>query len=210
MIGNDRYGMVEKTKEISSEFGNVQFVNRDADNFLVNEINYFSASRGLFDDLTICTIDGVLGNDLYENDFNEMFPKLLESQNIFIFRDEKISKAYESFIKKHSKIFYKFEFKKEEKREDVFAIVNAFANRDKKNTWLILRDLFEKGNAPEAINGMLLSKVRTLFATHNKYCKFTKDELLDVSKKLIQLYHNAHLGKVDYETGFESLIIKSL
>lgn len=210
LIGNDRYEIAEKTKEITSEFENAQFINRDADSFLINEINFFAQSRGLFDEITICVVDGILANDLFEKEVNEIFPTLMENKNIFIFRDEKLSKVYDAFIKKHPKVLYKFELKKEKEMGDNFAITNAFANRDKQKTWILLRDAFENKRVAEEINGTLLWKVRTLYTTHNKFTKFTKDELLKISKNLITLYHNAHLGKVDYETGLESLVIKSL
>lgn len=78
-----------------------------------------------------------------------------------------------------------------------FAICDTFAAKDKFGTWVILSELFQKDESPEAIVGILFSRIRTMLRD-KRYGTYSRDELLALSSSLTFLLPNAR--KEGYES----------
>ncbi len=69
--------------------------------------------------------------------------------------------------------------------------------------------IIEKGEAPEAIAGMLFWKIKTLL-TGSSTKPFTRPELLQASSSLVDIYHKSHRGECDMEQALEQFILTTL
>ena len=116
--------------------------------------------------------------------------------------------------------------KKVAKKEwNVFAITDAFTMRDKKTTWLLYREAMALEHAPEEIVGVLFWAVKNMLLlastkgaaglspfvadkARRGLSKWKQSELEDISRSLVEIMNEAHMGLVEIEEGIEELILK--
>ena len=67
---------------------------------------------------------------------------------------------------------------------------------------MLYRKAIDKGEAPEALHGMLFWKVKSIILAGDK-----NKELLILLDKLITVYHEARRGNGELETGVERFIL---
>lgn len=179
-----------------------------------NQISYtillsYASQVSLFDDKQII----ILENPLTESDtvFDEILLKILkDSETQFIFTEDSFTVTE---LKKYKKYFEKeFKFDSEVKKiikSNPFDIANAYGSKDKIKTWTLYLSIIEKGEAPEAIAGILFWKIKTLLSgTFTK--PFTRQELLQASSNLVDIYHKSHRGECDMEQALEQFILTTL
>ncbi len=164
--------------------------------------------ENLFGEKSIAIIDGAFKEA--EIDFSkDELATLKNSETIFTFLEDKLLAATE---KKYTKLatIEKFEEKKiiTAPKPNTFAIANSFGNRDKIGTWVLYLEAVESGAEPEAISGMLFWKIKNMLIAGSK--NFTEAELKNQSKKIVSLYHDAHLGELDFTIGLEQFILSNL
>ncbi len=174
-----------------------------------NLLNSYASQVSLFGEKQ--TI--VLENPLTESDvvFDEVLLKVLkDSETQFIFTEDSFTATE---LKKYKKYFEKeFKFDSEIKKvikNNPFDIANAYGARDKIKTWTLYMSIIEKGEAPEAIAGMLFWKIKTLLAG-SLTKPFTRPELLQASSSLVDIYHKSHRGECDIEQALEQFILTTL
>jgi DNA polymerase III delta subunit len=171
-------------------------------------LSYASQSSLFGDKQTI-----VMDNALNESDVvfdDELLQILKDSETQFIFNEDAITATE---LKKYKKYFDK-EIKHElekvvVKKGNPFDIANAFGAKDKIKAWTLYVSIIEGGEAPEAVAGMLFWKIKTLLSGYSPK-PFTKDELLNASAELVDIYHKAHRGECDMEQALEQFILKTL
>lgn len=138
---------------------------------------------------------------------NEEIEILAKSENLFIFKEDKLLAEEKKILEKHATI-KNFLEKKTIKAQNNFIIADAYARRDKIKTWIYFRQAIEKGIEPEMISGMLFWKIKTMIL--NNSCSFTRKELKEQITNLVSLYHRAHQGEIDFTIGIEQFILSSL
>ncbi len=89
---------------------------------------------------------------------------------------------------------------------DVFALANAFGMRDKKKCWLLLTEALQAGAVPEAVAGILAWQVRDLL-TKGGSQKYSRAELVELSRALVALYHDSHRGAGDLALLLEKFVL---
>lgn len=174
-----------------------------------NLLNSYASQVSLFGEKQ--TI--ILENPLTESDavFDEVLLKVLkDSETQFIFTEDSFTATE---LKKYKKYFEKeFKFDLEVKKvikSNPFDIANAYGARDRIKTWTLYMSTIEKGEAPEAIAGMLFWKIKTMLA--GSFTKpFTRPELLQASSSLVDIYHKSHRGECDMEQALEQFILTTL
>lgn len=103
-----------------------------------------------------------------------------------------------------------------------FAFTDAFFNKDKSTAVFALHQLFDKNTAPEEIHGALWWQTKIAFQVLKKdkksvspfvvgkterfLKKWDETELCSVSDKIVEIYHEAHLGKTDLKDGLFRLV----
>lgn len=191
------------------------FFKIDSDNFLMSILDEYIGGQGLFVNKNIILLDRLCEKKEIKEQFLEKIKEIAESQNIFIILEGKIDKATAVKIEKKSEKFIKFDLdekaltEKENKKNDelnIFEIANALARRNKKEIWVLYRQLIDSGKVAEEIHGVLFWKAKTMLLAGGTY-NWKDRELLKFIDELVTVYHEARRGRHELETGLEALIL---
>lgn len=132
-----------------------------------------------------------------------------ESQNYFIFLEGKLNKAIIDAFKKARAEINIFELPKEKKEKfDNFLVANAFANKDKLNTWVYFRQAMDVGVGMEEIIGVLFWKVKDMLLRKN-FNKFKEEQLKILISQLPCILPEARGAGVDAESAFEQFLLEA-
>ncbi|MFA6295461.1 MAG: hypothetical protein WC666_03490 [Candidatus Paceibacterota bacterium] len=110
---------------------------------------------------------------------------------------------------------------------NIFALADAFGSRDKMKAWMIYREAIKNGLESESILGTLFWQAKSMalavncksaneaslkpfvFDKSKRYAKnFSKEELDNLLKNIIILYHDGHRGVIDLELATEKMMLK--
>ncbi len=119
------------------------------------------------------------------------------------------------------------ECKAEEEKLNVFALSDALAARDKRVLWVHLITNIREGVPVEEIVGILFWQLKTMLLAgktagaeeaglkpfvyqkaKRALTKFKAGEVEELTKNLVTLYHDGHLGKRDIATALEQWVLK--
>jgi DNA polymerase III delta subunit len=183
------------------------FFKVNAENWNPAQLEEYSLGQGLFAQKYIVFLDRLSEDKKIKEEFLEFIKPLAESENIFIVLEGKLDKATATKIEKKAEKTQEFALEKEEKKEDynAFALANAVGNRDRKNAWVLYRQAIDRGEAPEALHGMIFWKVKTMMTGFSN--TYSKEELYGLTDRLITTYHDSRRGVHELETGVEALIL---
>jgi DNA polymerase III delta subunit len=183
------------------------FFKMNVENWSIAQLQEYAGGQGLFENKYIIFLDRLCEDKKIKDNFIDFIKVLAESQNIFIILEGKLDKATSGKIEKKAEKTQEF-LLPEKKKEDynAFSFANAVGNRDKKNAWILYRKAIDKGEAPEALHGMMFWKVKSMMmgGFGNAY---SKDELHSLADRLITTYHDSRRGVHELETGVEALIL---
>ncbi|MEK7095053.1 MAG: hypothetical protein AAB917_00125 [Patescibacteria group bacterium] len=198
----DLVGSLQKKKPEAS------FFKMDVEYFDANLLQEYIGGQGLFENKYIVLLDRLCGDKKIKDEVLDRLKEISQSHNIFIFLEGKLDKATVTKIEKKSEKSQDFELQNKSEKEfyNAFALADALAQRDKKNLWILYRKAIDKGEAPEALQGMLFWKVKTMLLSSN-FGVYKKEELDNLADQLISVYHDSRRGKHELETGLESLIL---
>jgi len=118
-----------------------------------------------------------------------------------------------------------FALEKKEKKDafNIFSLTDALGERNKKRLWTRYQEALRAGSAPEEIHGILFWQLKTLLLvskgatagikpfviTKAKHFlgNYTENELEDLTKSFVDLYHDARRGKIDFDIGLEKILL---
>jgi hypothetical protein len=169
-------------------------------------INY-AGSTSLFGEKQIVIVDSIIkeGNIIFSKDDILI---LNESENLFVFLEEKLN-AEDLKKFKNNSIIEDFKIEEEKKQKiNVFGIADSFSRRDKMGTWILYRDIITQDVSSEEISGIIFWKIKTMLLTGTKV--FSTKELKTMSSNIVSMYHRAHNGELDFAIGLEQFILSSL
>jgi hypothetical protein len=161
--------------------------------------------QGLFERKLIISLNGAFSGD--EGD--ELLGRLAEmqaSENIFLAKEPVLSKKVLEKIEKYSEKIFTFDLAPSGPKANDFEIANAIERRDKKTTWMLLIEAYERGSAPEALHGMLFWKFKTLL-TKKSFRTFSEIEIRILLKKLVIIYHESRRGKTSLPEALEEFVL---
>jgi len=186
------------------------FINRN--DFNPVQIESFYSGSSLFSSLSMIVFQNVLE---YEETRIFVLDKLKlmgESNNSFIFLEGKLNKpildAFKKVGAKRIQINI-FELpKKKLEKYDNFLVANAFANKDKLNTWIYFRQAMDVGVSMEEIIGVLFWKIKDMLLKKN-FSKFKELELENFASRLSYLLPEARKEGRDAEAAFEQFLLEA-
>jgi DNA polymerase III delta subunit len=199
----------------------------DGDNFSERALEELYSSQGLFVKKHIVVLDRLLLPKKPKEDGNEVkditkdtllasFPKMAESESVFILFNELFDAKTLAQVKKHAKDIFVFGEKKIAKEKDTstFSIVDAYAMKEKKSAWVNYQKCIRAGIAPEAIHGALFWKMKTLLLEKKerkdgRFSKnFTESELNEILTELNKIYHGIRSDGGEMEVELEKFLLK--
>lgn len=151
---------------------------------------------------------------------------LKESKNHFVVIEGTLTAGNKKKIESHAVTIEEVEGGKQEKF-NTFLLTDALLRRDKKSLWLLLMDAWKAGITNEAITGVLFWQIKILRlaektksaeeAQQNSFVyqkakralsHFKKGELDDMSRALLTMYHDGHLGRCDASLVLEKWVLE--
>ena len=173
------------------------------------QIESLYSGSSLFDTLVSITFKNVLEYEEIRNFVLEKLKLMNISSNHFIFLEGKLNKPILDTFKKNGADVQIFELPKEKKEKfDNFLVANAFANKDKLNTWIYFRQAIDLGVSLEEIIGILFWKVKDLILKKN-FSKFKEEQLKNFISKLSYLLPEARKQGVDAESALEQFLLEA-
>jgi hypothetical protein len=195
-------GIVPKNTEIV-------FINRN--NFDRVQIESLYSGSSLFSSLSVVVFQNIFEYEETRDFILEKLKLLGESNNSFVFLEGKLNKPIlDTFKKIESKRLQIniFELAKEKKEKfDNFLIANAFANKDKLNTWIYFRQAIENDASLEEIVGILFWKIKDMILKKN-FSKFKEEQLKHFASKISYLLPEARKKGIDAETALERFLLE--
>lgn len=178
-------------------------------NFDRIQIESLYSGASLFSPKSIILFESILE---YEDNRDFVLGKLKEmgeSANSFIFLEGKLLKPVLDAFKKARAEINIFELPKEKKeRFDNFLVANAFANKDKLNTWIYFRQAVDAGVAMEELTGVLFWKIKDMLLKNN-FSKFKEEQLKTFAARISYLLPEARQNGADAEAAFEEFLLEA-
>ena len=173
------------------------------------QIESFYSGSSLFSSLSAVVFQNIFEREETRDFLLDKLKLMAESANFFIFLEGKLNKPILDAFKKARGETNVFELPKEKKEKyDNFLVANAFAAKDKKNTWIYFRQAMDKGVAMEEIIGVLFWKIKDALLRKN-FSKFSEKQLKDFIARLSYLLPEARKTSLDAESAFERFLLEA-
>lgn len=192
-----------------------------------NALGYVGAS-GLFEKKTALFFDRPLGDAEGKDLVLEHAEDFARAEMPVVIVEPALDAAAKKVFSKHGEI-EEFELKAETETPppSVFALTDAFASGDRKNSWILYRKLIESGSAAEEIHGalawqaramVLASKTKTADEAGLKPFVYTKAKRAasrvgeagaeELSRELVRILHVSRMGGGNLEDLLEAFLLR--
>lgn len=206
LILGDNFKEIKKQKESLIKKG-VLLMNVDTISFDNEKFQKSIYSQNIFGERDIVVLDNLFKDKNIEKIILENTKELESSETIFIIIEEKLSKKTLEKIEKCTMEVFQHSSSSQKKHEfQIFSIANSVGKRDKKQSWILLQSAYDEEIAPENIYGTLFWKFKSILLSGNTSV-YSKDEAKHFLGLLIDIYHNARLGKEDFKIGLERFVL---
>lgn len=172
--------------------------------YSTEEMLSLATTSSLFGETRVFRFDGALSGAQAE-DFLAQAHRLALSPHQFIFTEAKLLKKITDALTKAGAVVESFPLPKKQALFDVFSLSPALMSRDRKKLWLLVLAAAREGIAPEALVGVLHYAVRRALASPTK--RYTREELMLLSRQLVSLYHDSHRGAGDLSLLLERFVL---
>lgn len=233
--GSDRTKAREKwlvaVKNFKDKHPEAEVFNISGESFNQGVLDEYILGQSLFAKKYVVVCDELSANKQFESDF-AIWQIMDESPNVFIVFEGKMAKPLLKKLEKLSgkvQVFDLVESDKKKNKEyggyNIFALTDYFTARDRKKLWIEYQKALRADVSAEDIFWKLAWQVKNLLyvakvgkapkGTHpfvaEKTARAAKNfsvaELSKLSAQLIDTYHNARRGVVDFDVEVERLIL---
>ncbi len=181
------------------------FLEYDSESVSEIELERLIGQAGLFEQKSVVLFKQVLDQKDKKEELLSFVKDFKDSDNIFIWVESKLLKKELELLKKSAEKADVEDKKEVSKKEyNVFELANFLASRDKKNLWAGLVTAFERDVKPEEIHGILFWKLKMMVGGSSK---FSSEEVSVMLKEMVEMYHEAHRGKVDFKIELEKFAL---
>ena len=202
------------------------------DNWNPSLLDEMLSGVNLFTPKNIIVLDSLVSNKESVEYIEDRIGDFAKSEHVCILYDTKIGKALLSNIEKKAEKIEEHNLKglevddSKKQPPQTFALADAILAKNKVKSWTILQTLISDGVVAEEIHGVLWWQFKSLFlacmfssakeAGLNPYvfqkCQSAKKnwsiaEVQVMLASLIQMYHRAHRGELDFMSEIEQLCL---
>ena len=190
------------------------------------DLDALTEAQGLFESKHIVVLKQTLEKAESREIVLPRLEKFADTENVFIVSENKMYAKYKKDVLKHA--HQEEEHNGEEKGFvfDEFGLSSSLGNKDRRSLWLGYVKAVRSGMNTDSILGTMHWSVRSLisakksnsqnesglpprsyseFSTGSK--KYTEEELLNMSRELIEIYHNARRGMYKQDLALEKWIL---
>ncbi len=214
-------------KNLQDKKPDATFLSFDAESISEDTLGELIASQGLFEKKVVALFKNILAKTDLKKEILKRVSDFKDSQNIFVWIEKDITPAEEKALTEAAEKSIISQSEKQTKPEfNIFSLTESFGQRNKIKLWTLLLDALAQGKAAEEIHGTLFWQAKAiLLAKLEKtaddaglkpfsYTKakgfgknFSDEEIKIVIKKLVQMYHEAHLGNTNFELALEDFAL---
>ncbi len=227
----------EKRRELRTQLtqkyasSDAYVVMRDDTNSSISELEELLTAATLFGEPLVVVYDGALADHDLADYAQKHASELGDSKNHFIFSETAMLKPVRTKFEKYAALVEEFQLPKTDAKKpafNTFSLTDAFAEKDKKKTWMLYRQAIDAGIDPREITGVLFWMIKSLilakttknaaeaglnpfvFSKAQKSAKqFTDEELAKLSTQLVHTYHKGQMGEIEFEEGLEVYLIQA-
>lgn len=195
------------------------------------EYEDLAGGDSLFGTLRTFVFEDALDSDEGREAFLAAADSLATSPHLFVFRSSKLPKEALGRIKTTGAKVWEILLPEKRKQAgfNIFALADAFGERDKKKAWILFTEAIKEGVSAEEIHGTIFWMVKSMMLTKRvggagdtglspfvltkatRYAKgFSDTELSSILDQMIVMYHDAHRGLSDLESDLERLVLTAL
>lgn len=207
--GTDRQKVIAKASDVVAGLRkrrpDAEVFSMTEDGANLSRLQELAGGQGLFESKYIVVLKNLFSRKDLAEPLSELLHGLAVSQNVFIFVEGALLKPALGAFEKAGAQIQAFAAAPKE-RPNHFALADAFALRDRKRLWVLYVKALRRGASPEELSGMLFWKVKDLLSS-GRAARFSADELRAAARRLVALYHDAHRGLTDFETGLERFLL---
>ena len=225
--GNDTITVRQKAHDFSGteEKKGVKVEYIEVENYIEGIFADLVGAVSLFGEKTLYIIDTPSGKiEMYDDVINHL-EAFATSDNTFVVIEEALLAPQKKKFEKHAATIEEYKSAAAE-RFNAFGMADSLLRKDKKTLWLQLQDAKQAHLSAEEIIGTLWWQLKTLRIAKNTntaseagmkdfpYNKakrslsvFKEGELERLSKGLLTVYHDGHLGKIDIDIALERFLL---
>lgn len=212
---------VRKAALEAAEKGDATVTTIAGENYSEGMLRDAAGAASLFGGVDVYVLDTPSSNKAFDAEVKDNLAMLSESNNSFIVIEGALLAANKKQYAKFAESIEEFKGEKAE-RFNVFAMADALSKKDKKTLWVLLQEAKLAGLSAEEIIGTLWWQLKTLRLAavtgsaseagmkdfpYNKAKRslgqFEDGELETLSRSLLAVYHDGHLGKQDIDLALE-------
>src|SRR3989338_9379821 len=187
-----------------------------------------SSSQGLFGDTALFVFDCVFDKMGEQETLLAHARDLMSSPNSFLVFEPSLEKSIADGLKDARAITEEFAPKKVDTRPDfnIFSLGDTLGKRNKKELWVLYQEALASGLSSEEICGTLFLEVKNLALIKNAKpgddkgmstfvakksrsfaLNYTREEIINLSRALITIYHEDHRGGEPMNIALERFIL---
>lgn len=226
VFGNDAVGVRTKAHELITRLSEGRGVlSVTGETYSHGMLSDLAGSVSLFSQEDVVILDSPSENPAMFEEVTDNAELIGESENTFVLIEGGLLSPEKKKLEKHAKDMIEVK-RPESERFNAFALADAFVRRDKRSLWLLLVRAREEGLSNEEIIGTLYWQVKMLrLAERTKSAEeagqkpfvyqkakralasFKTGELDVISRDLLSIYHDGHLGKRDIDLALEHWVL---
>jgi hypothetical protein len=191
-----------------------------------------AGSSSLFGGTFAVVVSGIGDVADKRDEFEQIIPSLVDSNHRFILSENALVAAFLKKVTSKGGVIEEFAAAVKAKKAEafnMFALTDAFSDRNRSLTWALYRKAIEVGADPRELHGKLFWVVKSMLAAKTAktagesglnpfvYQKakagsthFHDGELERIAIELTTVFHEALVSGIDIETAIEALILKVL
>jgi len=166
-----------------------------------NQIEDIIQTQGLFYQKMLVVLDDPLGTEEGREVIEKYTQAIVDSNNVIAFIMPKLLIKDKGIVAKATKVFEYDKVAKGEERGFNASLVNALAAKNARALWQEITLTLRKGDAPEAVHGLLAWKARDMLAKGSS--KWSRKELRELSRTLLTLVTDSRKESGNTEASLE-------
>lgn len=191
-------------------------------------LDTIASSQGLFGDVTLFVFDSVFDKKVEQEILLAHAQDLIASPNFFLILEPLLEKSVADGLKEIGVETEECAGKKVDTRPDfnIFSLGDAVGQRNKKELWVLYQEALGAGLSSEEISGTLFWAVKNIALMKNAKpgddcgmspfvakkargfaTKYSEEEIQNLSRSIVTLYHEAHRGGEPMEIALERFIL---
>lgn len=173
---------------------------RITDAHSIDDLRVALQGAGMFGTARVLVFESVLMNEDMKTILLLQLSRLGESEEPIFWYEEKPTADLRKKIEKFSEKSVRYDAVKKERDTSIFTISNALARGDKKALWVEYQRALVRGDAPEAIHGVLFWGAKRMIASSSHRAE-------TLIAELAELPHKARRGGVELEYALERYLL---